>query len=105
MEHRTTTIGQAQSKKEKRSSFLCKAKQLLQQTRAVQEETKQKNALLSALSASRAELETIRNHLHFVTDTDSTEICIYRLKAAELDLNRRIKLAKADLLTGREETL
>ena len=105
MEHRTTAIGQAQSKKEKRILFSDKLKQFFWQTKAAQEERTRKTDVLSSLSASQSELETIRNHLSHVTDTDCTEICIYRLKAAELDFNRRIKLAKNDLYAGREESL
>ncbi len=105
MEHRTTAIEQTLSKKEKKIFCSDKLKRFFRQTKSAQEERNRKTDLLSALSASQSELETIRNHLSFVTDTDCTEICIYRLKAAELDLNRRIKLAKTDLYSGKEESL
>ena len=105
MEHRATAIERIQSKKERRTFFSDKLKRLFLQTKTAQEENTRKTDILSALSASQSELETIRNHLSFVTDTDCTEICIYRLKAAELDLNRRIKLAKTDLYSAGEEAL
>lgn len=47
------------------------------------------------LSAAKSELNSIRQNLDLITDTDAKEYYIYRLKAAELQLNRYIKLAKS----------
>lgn len=105
MEHRITATEGTQTKKEKFLSFSDKLKHLWQQIKSVQEENNPKTDFLSDLSASQSELETLRNQLHFVTDVDCTEICIYRLKAAELDLNRRIKLAKSNICAIGEESL
>ncbi len=60
---------------------------------------KKENALFSALLSAKSETDAFRENLNVVADEDAKEYCIYRLKAAELNLNRHIKLAKNAHLT------
>ena len=55
--------------------------------------------LYSALLSAKSETDAFRENLNVVTDEDAKEYCIYRLKAAELNLNRHIRLAKRTHLT------
>jgi len=54
---------------------------------------------LTQMIAAKTEFDTLRHNLNFVTDESAKEYCIFRLKAAELNFNRYIKLAKADQMT------
>lgn len=68
----------------------------------------ERDAFLSEMSAAKSEFDAIRQNLNLITDADAKEYCIYRLKAAELNFNRYIKLAKSIHLTSlpfSEETL
>ncbi len=57
---------------------------------------KQKTAsFLVELKSAKSEVDTIKRNLNLITDLDAKEYCIYRLKAAELNLNRYMKQAKA----------
>lgn len=58
-----------------------------------------RNETLSALLSAKSETDSFRKNLDLVSDEDAKEYCIYRLKAAELNLNRQIKLAKTQSLT------
>lgn len=62
--------------------------------------TKERQAFLSEMLAAKSEFDSIRQNLNLITDADAKEYCIYRLKAAELNLNRYIKLAKSIQLTS-----
>ncbi|MBR4874820.1 MAG: DUF2508 family protein [Clostridia bacterium] len=69
---------------------------------------KEKKTLLNELIAAKSEVDSIKGNLKLVTDRDAQEYCIYRLKAAELNFNRYIKLAKAlglSCLPFKEEVL
>ena len=45
---------------------------------------------------TKAEIDALRSGLNQLTDTEGIEASIYRLKAAELELNRHIKMAKSN---------
>jgi len=42
----------------------------------------------------KGEIDTLKSSLEYMTDRDCIEANIYRLKAAELEFNRQIKMAK-----------
>ncbi len=52
------------------------------------------NALLKELLAAKKEYFTLKQNLELITDESAKEYCIYRFKAAQLNLARYIKLAK-----------
>ena len=84
-----TVTGQVQKIKlyEKFTEFIKKAK----------EEKMKKESLTyfsAQINAAKSRLDTIKKNLEFADDRDTKEYCIYRLKAAELDLNRHLKYAK-----------
>ncbi len=61
-------------------------------------ENKQKNIkhqeLLGLLARSKEEIDSLKSSLNNTNDTEAIESSIYRLKAAELDLNRQLKIIK-----------
>lgn len=77
-----------------------KLSEYVKKSKKEKEQQQEREAFLSEMSAAKSEFHSIRENLNLITDTDATEYCIYRLKAAELNLNRCIKLAKALRLTS-----
>lgn len=59
---------------------------------------RKKNALLKEVFAAKSEFNSIKENLKLICDNDAKEYCIYRLKAAEVNLNRYIKLLKKENL-------
>lgn len=45
---------------------------------------------------TKAEIDTLRAGLNNLTEKEAIEASIYRLKAAEIDLNRHIKATKSE---------
>lgn len=91
MEKIEHSLGQAQKSKKNFATIL----QFMANTKEKQLRKKEQTTFFSMLKAAQSEMGVIRKNLDFITDTDYAEICMYRLKAAELDFNRHIKLAKA----------
>ena len=56
-------------------------------------------AFLKEMLAAKTEFDLLLHNLNFITDEGAKECCIYRLKAAELNLNRYIKFAKKNQMT------
>ena len=54
----------------------------------------EQNALLAELLAAKKEYFTLKENLELITDDSAKEYCIYRFKAAQLNLSRYMKLAK-----------
>lgn len=103
MQEKTSSqIGQV---REKKVSMPEKLRVFIQSIREEAAKKQQQDATASALQATRFRWDTIRKNLNYITDTDSAEICIYQLKAAELDYNRHIRLAKEQHMYSGEETL
>ena len=50
--------------------------------------------LINILTQSKEEIDTLRSTINNTSDTEAIESSIYRLKAAELDLNRQLKAIK-----------
>lgn len=48
------------------------------------------------LTNAKSEIDTLRASLNSLTDKEAIESGIYRLKAAEIDLNRHIKATKSE---------
>lgn len=95
-----SAMGQVQgTKKEKKTKFTEKLMQLLKKTKEEQRRERERRQFLSAMISAKSEFDMIRKNLNFVTDADTKEYCIYRLKAAELNLNRHIKRAKSARIT------
>ena len=84
-------LGQAQKSKKHFAAIL----QFMTKAKERQLRKKEQTTFFSMLKAAQAEMGILRKNLDFITDTDYAEICMYRLKAAELDFNRHIRLAKA----------
>lgn len=84
-------LGQAQKSKKNFAAIL----QFMTTAKERQLRKKEQATFFSMLKAAQSEVGVIRKNLDFITDTDYAEICMYRLKAAELDFNRHIRLAKA----------
>ena len=84
-------LGQTQKSKRNFAAIL----QFMTNTKERQLRRKEQTTFFSMLKATQSEMGIIRKNLDFITDTDYAEICMYRLKAAELDFNRHIRLAKA----------
>ena len=84
------SLGQAQHAKKGFAAAL----RFWANAKAQQLHKKEQATLFSMLKSAQSEMGIIRKNLDFITDTDYAEICMYRLKAAELDFNRHIKLAK-----------
>lgn len=59
-----------------------------------QAETKRQEAVL-LVSQAKEEILNLKSRLNYVSDTEAIEASIYRLKAAELDLNRQLRAAKS----------
>ncbi len=74
-------------KMEKLSDYIKKTKD----KKLTQKQARQAHELF--LSA-KAEIDSLRSGLDSLTDKEAIESGIYRLKAAELDLNRQIKMNK-----------
>ena len=55
---------------------------------------KEKKTLFKELLDAKYEVDLIKGNLKMISDSDTAEYCIYRLKAAELNFNRYIKLAR-----------
>lgn len=53
---------------------------------------------LSLFNAARDEISALKSTLDELTDKESIEASIYRLKAAELDFNRQLKSKKATFI-------
>ncbi len=88
-----SAMGQVEKvKKERYSQRLFR---FIKHAKQQQEQNKMRQEYLLALDHAKSEFERISNHLAFITDSDAKEYCIYRLKAAELNFNRHIKLAKS----------
>lgn len=77
-----------------------KLMEYVRKTKEEKELEREREAFLSELSAAKLEFDSIRQNLNLITDADAKEYCIYRLKAAELNFNRYIKLAKSIHLTS-----
>lgn len=77
-----------------------KFKNLVQKTNEEKEKHQNTKMFLSELLQAKSEYEDIRQNLNLITDSDAKEYCIYRLKAAELNFNRYLKLAKSMGLTA-----
>ena len=92
-----SVTGQAKdSKREKGfSSFL----HFLKDTWMPKDTSRAQSELFAALKSAKSETDAFRKNLDLVSDKDAEEYCIYRLKAAELNLNRHIKLAKKQSFT------
>lgn len=107
LENMDTTLGQAQNTAEK-SGIIQKVLSWLGDSKTAKNKQLETLACFTMLQAAQSELNTVRSNLNCSFDTDDTEINIYRLKAAELNFNRHIKLAKAASLSVspfREESL
>ena len=48
------------------------------------------------LTNAKSEIDTLRASLNSLTDKEAIESGIYRLKAAEIDLNRHIRTTKSE---------
>lgn len=59
-----------------------------------QKNTDPQSEYTEPIQRATEEISTLRSCLEHLCDTDAVESLIYRLKAAELDLNRHIKTAK-----------
>lgn len=97
-------LGQAQKSKRNFAAVV----QFVTNTKERQLRKKEQTTFFSMLKAAQSEMGIIRKNLDFITETDYAEICMYRLKAAELDFNRHIRLAKASNFsapTDWEETI
>lgn len=84
----------------RRMKFTEKLFEYVRKTREDKEIKREREAFLSEMSAAKSEFDSIRQNLNLITDADAKEYCIYRLKAAELNFNRYIKLAKSIHLTS-----
>ncbi len=71
----------------------------VRKTREEKLHAKNLRTFTAEMIAAKAEFDTLRHNLNFVTDESAKEYCIFRLKAAELNFNRYIKLAKAAQMT------
>lgn len=94
MQHIEKTSAKIGQVSDKRLNFPMRWIQFI---KCMREETikKQKQTdMLSALTAIRIRRDTIRRNLNAITDTECAEIAIYQLKAADLDYNRHIRMAK-----------
>ncbi len=58
-----------------------------------------KQHIFSLITKAKEEIDTITSTINYSDDTCAIEAGIYRLKAAELELNRYLKLAKKLYLT------
>ena len=54
-----------------------------------------KQEMVNLLAQSKEEINTLKSALNNTNDTEAIEASIYRLKAAELDLNRQLKAIKS----------
>lgn len=84
----------------RRVKFTGKISEQIKKTKKEKEQKRKTEALLCEMSAAKTEFNSIRKNLNMITDTDAKEYYIYRLKAAELNFNRYIKLAKSTHLTS-----
>lgn len=57
------------------------------------------NILAEEFLAAKSRLDTIRKAIEFADERETKEYFIYRLKAAELDFSRHLKLAKNNNLS------
>lgn len=71
----------------------------VKKTKEEKQKSQNQRAFLKEMVAAKAELDLLRHNLNFVTDEGTKEYCIFRLKAAELNYNRYIKLAKKARMT------
>ncbi len=53
-----------------------------------------KQELINILTQSKEEIDALRSTINNTSDAETIESSIYRLKAAELDLNRQLKAIK-----------
>lgn len=88
-----------QAKNEKREKGWFSFLPFFKRTRLFNACTDAQSELFSALLSAKSETDAFRENLNVVSDEDAKEYCIYRLKAAELNLNRQIKLAKKQSFT------
>ena len=95
-----SAMGQvSETKKEKKPKLAEKLLQLVKKTREEHLSEKERRQFLSSVISAKSEFDLLSKNLNFITDADTKEYCIYRLKAAELNLNRHIKRAKAAHIT------
>lgn len=78
-------------KMEKLSDYIKKTKD----KKLSEEQTRQ---AIELFVSAKAEIDALRSGLDQLTDKEAIESGIYRLKAAELDLNRQIKMNKTTFL-------
>ncbi len=88
-----------QAKNEKREKGLSSFLHFFKTARMPKETSQSRNELFAALLSAKSETDSFRKNLDLIADEDAKEYCIYRLKAAELNLNRQIKLAKKHAFT------
>lgn len=88
-----------QAKNEKREKGLSSFLHFFKDAQAAKANANAQNELFAALLSAKSETDAFRKNLDLVTDEEAKEYCIYRLKAAELNLNRHIKLAKKQSFT------
>ena len=95
-----SAMGQVSTpKKEKKKRFTCVLLDLVKKTKEEYLSEKERQRFLSSVISAKSEFDLISKNLNFITDEDTKEYCIYRLKAAELNLNRHIKRAKSAQIT------
>lgn len=94
-----TVLGQAPNLQEK-PGLLKKTRQHLFDVQKKRMEKQEAQALFATLKDALHTRDAFRQTLQYVTEADCAEICIYRLKAAELDFNRHIRLAKTARLSA-----
>ena len=73
---------------------LGKISQHIKNTQAKKEEEIKKQKEISLFNSAKEEIATLKSAIDQLCDKETIESSIYRLKAAELDLNRQLRTKK-----------
>ena len=75
--------------------FIKNISEHIKETKAKKENLLKKQEMVSLVADAKKEIDTLKESLNFATDKETIESSVYRLKAAELDLNRQIRTIKS----------
>ena len=75
--------------------FIKNISEHIKETKAKKENLLKKQEMVSLVADAKKEIDTLKDSLNFATDKETIESSVYRLKAAELDLNRQLRAIKS----------
>lgn len=75
--------------------FIKNISEHIKETKAKKENLLKKQEMVNLVADAKKEIDTLKDSLNFATDKETIESSVYRLKAAELDLNRQLRTIKS----------